>query len=176
VALRLPHKEALVAQVIGVANKSLSVVVAEYAGLPVAKITDLRTQARKADVHLQVIRNTLAGRALRGTSFECLLPALKGPVMLAFSLKEVSASARLLKDFSKENDKLKVTALSIGTELLDSSQLDKVAKLPTKDEALATLLCVMQAPIAKFVRTLQAPHLKLVRTFVALRDKMQSGS
>ncbi|MEY3182246.1 MAG: ribosomal protein [Pseudomonadota bacterium] len=175
-ALRLAQKQELVAEVTNVADKALSVVVAEYAGLPVAKVTDLRTQANKAGVHLQVVRNTLAKRALRGTSFECLLPALKGPVMLAFSMEEVSASARLLKDFAKENEKLVVTALSIGNELLDRSQLDKVAKLPTKDEALAMLLCVMQAPIAKFVRTLQAPHLKLVRTFVALRDKMQSES
>jgi large subunit ribosomal protein L10 len=176
VALRLAQKQELVVEVANVADKALSVVVAEYAGLPVAKITDLRTKAHKAGVHLQVVRNTLAKRALRGTSFECLLPALKGPVMLAFSLEEVSASARLLKDFSKENEKLVVTALSIGSELLDRSQLDKVAKLPTKDEALALLLCVMQAPIVKFIRTLQAPHLKLVRTFVALRDKMQSES
>jgi large subunit ribosomal protein L10 len=176
VALRLAQKQELVVEVANVADKALSVVVAEYAGLPVAKVTALRTQAHKAGVHLQVVRNTLAKRALRGTSFECLLPALKGPVMLAFSMKEVSASARLLKDFSKENEKLVVTALSIGSELLDRSQLDKVAKLPTKDEALAILLCVMQAPIVKFVRTLQAPHLKLVRTFVALRDKMQSES
>ena len=175
-ALRLAQKQELVAEVTNVADKALSVVVAEYAGLPVAKVTDLRTQAHKAGVHLQVVRNTLAKRALKGTSFECVLPALKGPVMLAFSLKEVSASARLLKDFAKENEKLIVTALSIGSELLDRKQLDRVAKLPTKDEALATLLCVMQAPIVKFVRTLQAPHLKLVRTFVALRDKMQSES
>ena len=142
-ALRLAQKQELVAEVTDVADKALSVVVAEYAGLPVAKVTDLRTQAHKAGVHLQVVRNTLAKRALRGTSFECLLPALKGPVMLAFSLKEVSASARLLKDFAKEHEKLVVTALSIGSELLDRSQLDKVAKLPTKDEALAILLCVM---------------------------------
>lgn len=175
-ALRLAQKKSMVAEVTDVANKALSVVVAEYAGLSVSKVTELRHNARQAKVHLRVVRNTLAKRALQGTPFECVSIALKGPVLLAFASDEISASARLLRDFAKENEKLKVTALSIGGQLLDSSQLDRVAKLPTKDEALALLLSVMQAPIAKFVRTLAAPHTKLVRTFAALRDKMQSES
>lgn len=175
-ALNLAKKQELVAELNNVAEQSLSVVVAEYAGLPVEKVTELRKQARQANVHVKVAKNTLVKRALQGTAFEGVFPALKGPVLLAFSLAEISASARLLKDFAKENEALKVTGLSIGHEFLDGSQLERVAKLPTREEALSLLLSVMQAPVAKFVRTLQAPHLKLVRTLAALRDKKQSES
>lgn len=173
-ALTLERKKEMVAEVADVAKKALSVVAAEYSGLSVTEVTELRRNARQAGVLLRVVRMTLAKRALQGTPFECLTPALKGPVVLAFASEEVAASARLLRDFAKTNEKLKVTALSIGGELLDSHQLDKVAKLPTKTEAIATLLCVMQAPITQLVRTLAAPQTKLVRTFVALRDKKQS--
>jgi len=174
-ALKLEQKKAIVAEVANVANKALSVVVADYRGIKVSDITKLRSEARKSGVYVRVVRNTLARRALQGTSFECMGDTLIGPVLLAFAESELSASARLIRDFAKTNDKLKVMALSLGGQVLKSDQLEMVAKLPTKEEAISKLLSVMQAPIAKFVRTVAAPHTKLVRTLAAVRDQKQSA-
>jgi large subunit ribosomal protein L10 len=137
-------------------------------------LTDLRAQARSSSVHLRVARNTLIRRALKGSLFECMNECLVGPVLLAFSTTELSAGARLVRDFAKKNEKLIVKALSLNGKLLDAMQLDFVAKLPTREEALSTLLAVMKAPISKFVQTLAAPHTKLVRTLAAVRDAKQS--
>lgn len=173
-ALRLEDKKAIVAEVAEVATTALSVVAADYRGLPVADVTRLRADARKSGVYMRVVRNTLARRALTGTEFECLSDALVGPLLLAFSKNEPGAAARLLHDFAKKNDKLEVKALAIGGKLLGANQLEAVAKLPTKDEAIATLMSVLNAPITKFVRTLAEPHAKLVRTIAAVRDQKQS--
>lgn len=172
-ALRLEDKKAIVAEVAEVATNALSVVAADYRGLPVTNMTKLRADARKAGVYMRVVRNTLARRALEGTEFECLKEILVGPLLLAFSQHEPGAAAKLLRDFMKTNEKLEVKALAIGGRLLDAEQLDAVAKLPNKEEAIATLMSVMKAPISKFVRTLAEPHAKLVRTIAAVRDQKQ---
>lgn len=172
-ALRLEDKKAIVAEVAQVATNALSVVAADYRGLPVANMTKLRADARQAGVYMRVIRNTLARRALEGTDFACLQDVLVGPLLLAFSQNEPGAAARLIRDFVKSNEKFAVKAIAIGGKLLDSKQLDAVAKLPTKDEAIATLMAVLNAPITKFVRTLAEPHAKLVRTVAAIRDQKQ---
>jgi len=173
VALRLEDKKAIVAEVAEVATNALSVVAADYRGLPVANMTKLRADARKAGVYMRVVRNTLARRAFEGTEFACMSDALVGPLLLAFSQHEPGAAAKLIRDFMKTNDKLAVKALAIGGKLLDAKQLDTVAKLPNKEEAIATLMAVMNAPITKFVRTLAEPHAKLVRTIAAVRDQKQ---
>lgn len=172
-ALRLEDKKAIVAEVAEVATNALSVVAADYRGLPVANMTKLRADARKAGVYMRVVRNTLARRAFEGTEFACMNDALVGPLLLAFSQHEPGAAAKLIRDFMKTNDKLAVKALAIGGKLLDAKQLDTVAKLPNKEEAIATLMAVMNAPITKFVRTLAEPHAKLVRTIAAVRDQKQ---
>lgn len=171
--LKLEEKKAIVASVAEVAGRSSSLIAAEYKGISVSDMTTLRSQARKAGVHLRVARNTLVRRALKGTSFECMSESLVGPVMLAFGGEELGAGARLLRDFAKTNEKLVVKCLSLGGKLLDSKQLGVVANLPTRAEAIAKLLAVMQAPIAKFVQTLAAPTSKLVRTLAAVRDQKQ---
>jgi large subunit ribosomal protein L10 len=175
VALNLQSKQAIVAQMAEIAQSAVSAVVVDYRGLTVGELTELRVKARKDGVHLQVIRNTLAKRALAGTSFECLQETLGGPLLLAFSLTEPSAAARLLKEFAKTHDKLEVKALSIGGQLFSAKQIDKVATLPTKDEAIARLMGLLQAPVTKLVRTMVEPHAKLVRLFAAVRDKKQSA-
>jgi large subunit ribosomal protein L10 len=123
-----------------------------------------------------VVPNTLARRAFAGTNYECLNETLIGPTLLAFTDNEPSAAARLLRDFAKGDDKLVVKSLSLGKGLIDKSQLNAVASLPTKDEAIARLAMVIQAPITKFVRTLAEPHSKLVRVFAAVRDKKRAES
>lgn len=168
--LRLEDKKALVAEVNGVAAEALSVVGAEYRGLTVGQMTELRANARKSGVYLRVVKNTLARRAVEGTEFECIQDALKGPLLLAFSQEDPGAAARLVKDFAKDNEKLVPTVVSVGGELLAAGDLERLASLPTREQALAMLLGVMQAPITKLVRTLAEPHAKLVRTVAAVKD------
>ena len=173
-ALRLEQKQEIVAEVNEAAQNALAAVLSDYRGLTVAEMTEMRAKARANGVYLRVIRNTLAKRAMAGTEYECLNDALVGPTMVAFSQEDPGAAARLIKDCAKEFDALEVKALSIGGELLEASQLDRVAKLPTRDEALAMLMSVMQAPVAKLARTLNEVPGKLVRTLAAVRDQKQA--
>jgi large subunit ribosomal protein L10 len=176
-ALRLDDKKALVAEVAAVAAKAQSVVAAEYRGLTVTQMTDLRAKARNSGVYLRVVKNTLARKAIAGTAFECVGKSLKGPLILAFSKDDPGAAARLVKTFAKDHDKLKPTVLSLGGSTLTAKDLDKVASLPTRLQALGQLVGVIQAPIAQFVRTLAEPHAKLVRTIAAVAEqKKQAGA
>lgn len=175
-ALRLDDKKAMVAEVAEVAAKAQSVVAAEYRGLTVSQMTSLRTKARTAGVYLRVVKNTLARKAIAGTQFECVGKSLKGPLILAFSKDDPGAAARLVKAFAKDNDKLKTTVLSLGGTALTAKDLDKVASLPTRDQALSLLLGVFKAPITKFVRTVAEPHAKLVRTIAAVKDQKQASA
>ncbi|HSN70027.1 MAG TPA: 50S ribosomal protein L10, partial [Steroidobacteraceae bacterium] len=96
--------------------------------------------------------------------------------VLAVSKDDPGAAARLVKDFSKDNDKLVPTLVSLGGSMLDGKELDKVASLPTREQALAMLAGVLKAPISKFVRTLAEPHAKLVRTVAAVKDKKEAAA
>lgn len=174
-ALSFNEKEAIVAEVAEVANSALSVVVAEYAGLESTDMDDLRAKAREGGVYLRVVKNTLARRALEGTEYACLQETLVGPLLMAFSQEDPGSAARVVKDFAKENDKLAVKALSIGGQLLEASELDRLAKLPTKDQAISMLMSVMQAPVTKLARTLNEVPGKLVRTVAAIRDDKQAA-
>jgi len=175
-ALNLEDKKALVAEVNAQASKALSVVAAEYRGLSVTQMTELRSKARAAGVYMRVVKNTLARKAVAGTAFECLGPVLKGPLVLAFSKDDPGAAARVIKAFSKDNDKLVTTAVSLGGQLLGAKSLDQVASLPTREQALAKLMGLMKAPIQKLVGTLQATPSKLVRTLAAVRDQKQAAT
>jgi large subunit ribosomal protein L10 len=173
--LNLEDKKALVSEVSAVAAKAVSVVAAEYRGLTVTQMTDLRAKARAQGVYMRVVKNTLARKAVAGTSFECIGPALKGPLVLAFSKEDPGAAARVIKSFAKDNDKLVATLVSLGGQLLPGKDIDKVASLPTREQALAMLMGVMRAPIQKLVGTLNAAPSKLVRTLAAVRDQRQSA-
>lgn len=174
-ALQKEDKKVIVAQVAEVAANSISAIAADYRGLTVQEMTELRRQARNANVHLQVIRNTLARRALENTEFACMKSALVGPLILAFSKKEPSAAARVLRDFCKKHENLQVKAISIGGSLLDGSELEFVAKLPTREEAIATLLMTMKASVTQLVRTIAEPHTQLVRVISAVSQKEQQS-
>jgi large subunit ribosomal protein L10 len=174
-AISLADKKAIVADVAEVASSAFSAVAAEYRGLTVAEMTDLRVQARDAGVYLRVVRNTLAKRAVEGTDFECMQESLTGPLVLAFAQSEPSASARVIADFAKTHDKLQVRIIAFGGKLLDPSEIGVLAKMPTRKEALSMLVGVMQAPVSKFVRTMAEPPAKFVRTVAALRDQKQAA-
>lgn len=171
--LKLEQKKAIVAQVAIVAGQALSVVAADYRGLTVSDMTALRAAARKAGVSLRIVRNTLARRAFKGTPYECMNESLVGPVLLAFAKDEPGAGARLMRDFAKNNDKLKVKVLSLGGELFGSQHLEAIAKLPTRTEAIARFASVLQAPITKFARTLSEVPTKFARALVQVRDQKQ---
>ena len=175
-ALRLEDKKALVAEVNEVAARAQSVVAAEYRGLSVAQITELRAKARASRVYIRVVKNTLARRAVAGTQFECVGDQLKGPLILAFSEDDPGAAARFVMGFAKDHQKLVPTLVSLGGSVLPGNDLERVANLPTKEQALAQLLGVLKAPIGKFVRTLAEPHAKLVRTIAAVKDQKQAAA
>jgi len=174
VALKLEQKQQIVAEVNEVAASALSAVVADYRGLTVAEMTDMRAKARESGVYLRVVRNTLAKRAVEGTDYACLDETFIGPSLLAFSQEDPGSAARLLKDYAKEIDALEVKALAIGGEMLGADQIDRVAKLPTLDEARAMLMSVMLAPITKLARTMNEVPGKLTRTVAAVRDQKQA--
>ncbi len=170
-ALNLEAKKALVAEVNSVAQTAHSVVAAEYRGLTVAQMTALRVAARNAGVYLRVVRNTLARRAVAGTDFECMADRLKGPLVLAFSREDPGAAARVVKAFAKENDKLVTVALSIGGEVYEAQDLDRLASLPTLEEARAMLLGTLMAPMSQLVRTLAEPGAMVARTLQARSEQ-----
>lgn len=175
-ALRLDGKKAIVAEVAEVAKNAVSVVAADYCGLTVAQLTDLRKAARNSGVYMRVVRNTLARRAVAGTRFECMQPALVGPLVLAFAKEDPGAAARLMKEYAKKWEKLDVKALSVDGLLLPATDLNRLASLPTRNEAISQLMSVMLAPITKLVGTLAAPHSKLVRTVAAVRVKKEQAA
>jgi large subunit ribosomal protein L10 len=170
VTLSLAEKKAVVEEVSKFASKAVSAVVAEYRGLTVNQMTELRKNARKQSVYLRVVPNNLTKRVFETTQFACLNDKLIGPLFLALSLEAPSDAARLLKDHSKIFDKLQVKALAVGGVAYDASQLDFIASMPTRDEAISKLMFVIQAPVQKFVGTLAAPCAKLVRTIAAVKE------
>ena len=174
-ALNLEQKKAIVAEIADVAANAHSAVAAEYNGLSSTQMTELRAKAREASVYLRVVKNTLARRAFEGTEFECMNDGMVGPLVLAFSIEEPGAAARLVKDFGKENEQLAVKLVAIRNKLLDVTELERLAKMPTKDQAISMLMAVMKAPVEKFVRTLNEPHAKLARTIAAVRDQKQAA-
>jgi large subunit ribosomal protein L10 len=175
VPIGLKEKQAIVAEVNETASKALSAVMADYRGVPVDEMTNLRKTAREAGVQVRVIRNTLAKRAFEGTDFECLSDAMLGPNILAFSLEDPGAGARLFKDFAKENEAFEVKALSVGGKLLPVEKIDVLAKLPTRDQGLSLLMAVLQAPITKLTRTLNDVPARVTRVVAAVRDQKQEA-
>jgi large subunit ribosomal protein L10 len=175
VALSLEQKKAIVADVAEIAAVAHSAVVAEYTGLSSNDMNDLRAVARKGGVYLRIVKNTLARRAMEGTDFACMSDALTGPLLLAFSQEDPGSAARVLKDFAKTHDKLVIKALSVSGQLLPAADLDRLANLPTKEQAISMLMSVMQAPITKLARTLNEVPGKLVRTVAAIRDQKSAA-
>ena len=174
-ALNIEQKKAVVADMADVANKALAAVAAEYRGLTVEEMTELRVKAREGGVYLKVAKNTLVRRAVEGTEYECMQESLTGPLLFAFSMEDPGAAARLVKDYSKDHDKLIAKLVAVGGDLYDASELERLSNLPTYDQAIAILMGVMKAPIEKFVRTLVEPHTKMVRTVAAVSDAKQAA-
>ena len=168
-ALSFEQKKAVVEEVTEVARSAHSAVAAEYRGLTVAEMTELREKAKQSGVYLRVVRNTLARRAVEGTGFECVRDRLKGPLVLAFSRDEPGAAARVVRDYAKSNDKLIVSFVAFDGQAMDAPAIERLANLPTREEALGTLASVLLAPVTRLARTIAEPHAGLVRVVDAMR-------
>ena len=155
-ALNLSQKQEVVAELAEVAAKAHSLVAAEYAGITVGQMTAMRKKARETGVFLKVVKNTLASRAVVGTEFECVKDALVGPLLYAFSTEEPGAAGRLIKEFAKSNDKLQAKVVSMSGKLMPGSDLEKLASLPTRDQAIAMFLNVLVEPATRFARVVKA--------------------
>ena len=173
--LRREDKKSIVEELGKVANSHISAVVGNSSELTADQMTSLRKKARKDDVFVQVVRNTLAEIAFEKTEFKCLKEVLVGPTVIAFSKDDPGAAARLFKDFAKEHKSLKVKGLSIDGKLLAPEQLDSLANIPTKDKAIAILMSTLLAPISKLARTMNAVPEKMVRTLSAVADDKQKA-
>jgi large subunit ribosomal protein L10 len=176
VAIRLEDKKAIVAEVNETATSALSLVIADSRGVTVDGMTALRKEARENQVTLRVVRNTLAKRALEGTDYECVNDSLVGPSLFGFSMEDPGAAARLFKDFAKTNAAFEVKVLAVSGQMLGAEQLDVLAKLPTRDQALSMLMSVMKAPATKLVQTMNEVPGKLVRTLAAVRDQKEAAA
>ena len=174
-ALNLAQKKEVVAELANVASKAHSLVAAEYAGMTVGQLTDLRKKARNSGVYLRVAKNTLVRRAVKGTEFECVADALKGPMLYAFSQEDPGAAGRLIKDFAKGNERLQAKLVAIGGQMYPAAHVERLASLPTREQALSMLLRTMKAPIEKFVRTLIEPAAMVTRAVAAVRDQKKDA-
>jgi large subunit ribosomal protein L10 len=175
VALNREAKAVVIDEVAAQVAKAQSVILAEYRGLDVANITELRKRARGAGVYLRVIKNTLVRRAVAGTPFDTLADKMVGPLIYGISTDPVAA-AKVMNDFAKGNEAFVIKAGAMPNYLMDAAGVKALAAMPSRDELLATLLGTMQAPVAKFVRTLNEVPSKFVRTVAALRDQRESQS
>ncbi|MCL1078552.1 50S ribosomal protein L10 [Parashewanella spongiae] len=165
-ALRLEDKQAIVAEVNEVAKGALSAVVADSRGVTVGSMTSLRKTARENGVYVRVVRNTLARRAVAGTDYECLADVFTGPTLIAFSNEHPGAAARLLKDFAKEQEAFEVKGAAFEGDFIPATEIDRLAKLPTYEEALAQLMMTLK----------EASAGKMVRTLAALRDQKEEAA
>ena len=172
--LNLEEKKAVVAEVSAQVADAQAIVVAEYRGLEVGQITKLRANARKSDVYLRVLKNTLVRRAVAGTPFEGLQGAMVGPLIYGIS-KDPVAAAKTLHEFAKGNDKLVIKAGAMANYVMDANGVKALATMPSREELLSKLLGTMQAPIAQFVRTLNEVPTKFVRGLAAVRDAKEAA-
>ncbi|MBR0128968.1 MAG: 50S ribosomal protein L10 [Neisseriaceae bacterium] len=154
-SLNVEAKKAAVAEISNSIANAQTMVIAEYRGISVESMTKLRANARKDSVYLHVLKNTLARRAVEGTSFAVLADQMKGPLVYAVSEDPVAA-AKVLHQFAKTDDKIVIKAGSYNGDLLDAAQVAELASIPSRDELLAKLLGIMQAPVSGFARCLAA--------------------
>ena len=172
--LSLEQKQAMVSEVAAKLQGAQSLIVAEYRGLNVERVTQLRSKARKSGVYLRVLKNTLARRAVQGTPFAKLSEQMIGPLMYGISTDPV-AGAKVLSEFAKENELFVIKAGAMPGSMMSPKDIKALASLPSREQLIATLLGTMQAPVAKLVRTMNEVPAKFVRTLAAYRDS-KSGT
>lgn len=174
-SLSFDQKQVVVSEVHEIACSAYSAVAAEYMGITVEQMTDLRVKARSNGVVLRVVKNSLAKRAFEDTDFACMNEMLAGPLILAFSIDDLGSAARVMGDFAEENEKLVIKLISFGGGLYDASEVKRLASLPTRSQAISILMSTMKAPVSKLARTMNEVPSKLVRTVAAIRDQKEAA-
>jgi len=172
--LNLNEKQAVVAEVSAQVANAQAIVLAEYRGLEVGNLTNLRREARKSGVYLRVLKNTLARRAVKDTPFEGLADQMVGPLMYGISSDPVNA-AKVLSDFAKGNDKFVIKAGAMPNAVISAKEVAALAAMPSREQLIATLMATMQAPVAQFVRTLNEVPTKFVRGLAAVREQKEKA-
>lgn len=174
-ALNLAQKKEVVAELATVASSAQSLVAAEYSGLTVEQLTELRKKARTGGVFLRVAKNNLVRRAVEGTDYECTKDQLVGPLLYAFSTEDPGAAGRLVKEFAKNHDKLKAKIVAIGGTVYPPSHVDVLASLPTREQALGMLVRLLAEPATQLVRVLAEPATQLARGLAQVGEKQQAA-
>ncbi len=172
--LNLEQKKAVVAEVSTQVGKAQAIIVAEYRGLEVGVMTELRAKARKAGVYLRVLKNTLVRRAVKDTPFDKLAEKMSGPLVYGISSDPV-AGAKVLNEFAKANEKFVIKAGGLPNAVISAKEVTALANMPSREQLLATLLDTMQAPTAKFVQTLNEVPTKFVRALAAVRAQKEQA-
>jgi large subunit ribosomal protein L10 len=172
--LSLEQKQAMVSEVSAKLAGAQAVIVAEYRGLAVGRVTQLRAKARKSGLYLRVLKNTLARRAVKGTPFEKLAEQMSGPLMYGIAADPV-AGAKVLSEFAKDNELFVIKAGAMQNAVMSAKDVKALALLPSREELLARLMGTMQAPVAKLVRTMNEVPAKFVRTLAALKDQREKS-
>lgn len=167
--LSLEQKQAMVSEVAAKLAGAQAVIVAEYRGLNVDRVTQLRVRAKKSGLYLRVLKNTLARRAVQGTPFERLTEQMSGPLMYGIASDPV-AGAKVLSEFARENELFVIRGGAMPNAVMSAKDIKALALLPSRQELLAKLVATLQAPIAKLVRTLNEVPARFVRTLAAVRD------
>ena len=167
--LNLEQKQAVVSEIAAQLGSAQSVIVAEYRGLNVGAVTELRAKARKSGLYLRVLKNTLARRAVKGTPFEKLSEQMVGPLMYSISQDPV-AGAKVLAAFAKDNDKFVIKGGAMPNVLMSVTDVKALAMLPSREELLAKLVGTLQAPVVKLVRTMNEAPGRFIRVLAAVRD------
>jgi ribosomal protein L10 len=170
-----PEKAAAVEDLHSKFSRAVSAVLADFRGLSVQELTDLRRQLREASLELAVVKNTLARLAVQGTTFEKLSPYLKGPTSIALSYRDVVAPAKVLSTYQKKQPKLALRAGYFEGEVIPAEKLLEIADLPPREVLLAHTLAAMQGPLVGLVGTLQGILSTFIGTLQAIHDKKAQG-
>jgi len=172
--LNLDQKQAVVGDIVAQLAKAQAVIVAEYRGLDVGAVSDLRAKARQSGLYLRVLKNTLARRAVKGTPFEKMTDQMTGPLMYGIAQDPV-AGAKVLSTFAKDNEKFVIKGGAMANTVMSVADVKALAQMPTSNELLAKLMGTMQAPVAKLVQTMNEVPSRFVRTLAAVRDQKEGA-
>jgi large subunit ribosomal protein L10 len=175
VGLNLEEKKAVVEEIAAQVAGAKGIVLAEYRGLEVGHMTELRRRARRSGVYLRVLKNSLARRAVKDTPFAQLADQMVGPLVYGISSDPV-ATAKVMNEFAKGNDKFVIKAGAMPNAVISAKEVAALASLPSREELLSRLMATMQAPVAQFVRTLNEVPSKFVRTLAAVRDAKEKAA
>lgn len=171
-SITLSKKKCIVKKIKKIANEAKSIIVTNYKGLSSPEITNLRSLARKNEVHLLIAKNNLLRIGFKDTVYDNFNLHLKGPTLLFFSGNELSSSAKIIKKFCETNNKLKVNVISLSGKLFHEKELNYISNLPTRQEAIFSFVFLLRVPMNNFIRTAKASNIKLIILLKELSKKL----